>query len=153
MKKISRVIVVLLLSVMMISCNKELVKPYDHPFFYIHVAQASEINVQASRNEVVDYKVFFSTKLQYEPIKLQYEIIVGDGLKEGVDFEVLSNRSELVFKPGYFELPITIRWKANPLNPSANNYVIIRLLNNDKGITVGLPGPDKKQTELKINKI
>lgn len=153
MRRFLNIICIGLLSIMALSCNKELKQPYDHPFFYIHVNQVSSINVQASRNETLDYKVYLSTKLQYEPITLNYEIIVGDGLKEGVDFEVLTDKTKLVFKPGYFEMPITIKWISNPLNATKDNSIIIKLLSNDRNITVGLPGPDKNQAQLKINKI
>lgn len=135
------------------SCNKELLKPYDHPFFYIHVDQSSLINVQSTRNEMVNYKVFFSTKMQYEPVTLKYDILVGDGLREGVDFELVNTSKDLVFKPGFFEMPITIRWISNPIDATKDNSITIKLLSNDKDITVGLPGPDKNQTELKIVKI
>lgn len=142
-----------LCSILLLSCNKEMQTPYDNPFFYIHVNQASSINVQATRNETVDYKVYFSTKMQYDPITLNYEIIAGNGLVEGVDFEVVSSKTSVVFKPGYFEMPITIKWKANALDPTKDNSLTIQLLNNDKNITVGLPGPDKNQSKLTINKI
>jgi len=136
----------------MTSCNKEVSTPYDNPFFYIHVNQASEINVQAARSETVPYTVYFSTKLQYEPIDLTYEVIVGDGLKEGIDFELLNKENKLKFKPGYFEMPIEIRWIKNPIDETKDNSLTIKLLNNSKNLTVGLPGPDKKQSSLKIVK-
>lgn len=151
-----RIINILCISVVLLftsSCNKELITPYDHPFFYIHLNQASMVNVQSTRNETIDYKVYFSTKMQYEPITLKYEVIVGNGLQEGVDFELINAVKELVFKPGYFEMPISIRWKSNPIDASKDNSVTIKLLSNDKNITIGLPGPDKHQTELKIVKI
>ena len=151
-----RILNILCISVVLLitsSCNKELITPYDHPFFYVHSNQASQINVQANRNEVVDYKVFFSTKMQYEPITLKYEVIVGKGLQEGVDFELINTTKELVFKSGYFEMPISIRWKSNPIDATKDNSITIKLLSNDKNITIGLPGPDKNQTELKIVKI
>lgn len=135
------------------SCNKPLVTPYDHPFFYIHLNNTSEITIQASRNETVDYKVYFSTKQQFEAIALTYTIVVGDGLKEGVDFEVLTPKDPLVFKPGFVEMPIRIKWISNPIDASKDNSVTIKLLTNDKNITVGMPGPDKKQSSFKIVKI
>lgn len=153
MRKVLNILVACVLSLITLSCNKELATPYDHPFFYIHVNNASQINLQATRNETVDYKVFFSTKMQYEPVTLKYEVIVGNGLQEGVDFELVNTSKELIFKPGYFEMPITIKWKSNTLDNSKDNSVIIRLVSNDKNITIGMPGPDKKQAELKIVKI
>lgn len=136
-----------------VSCNKELETPYDHPFFYIHQNNDSEITVQSNRNEPVDYKVYFSIKSQFEPVTLTYEIIVGEGLTEGVDYEILNPSSSLLFKPGYVEMPITIRWINHPIQEGKDNTLIIRLLSNDKDITIGMPGPDHKQSSLKITKI
>ncbi len=153
MKSILYKCFVFLVSLSMLSCDKEMHAPYDNPFFYIHVNQASSINVQSTRNETVDYKIYFSTKMQYEPITLNYEIVVGNGLQEGADFEVLSNKNSIVFKPGFFEMPVTIKWKSNPIDVTKDNSLTIKLLSNDKKIGVGLPGPDKNQSQLKIIKI
>ncbi|MEJ5056301.1 hypothetical protein [Sphingobacterium sp. MYb382] len=143
----------MLLSLLFASCNKELATPYDHPFFYIHVKKASEVQVQTARNETVEYPVYFSTKQQYEAITLDYEVIVGDGLKAGVDFELLNTGTSLVFKPGFVEMPIRIRWISHAVDPAKDNTIRIKLLKNDKQITIGLPGPDANQSELKIIKI
>ncbi|MCA5006625.1 hypothetical protein [Sphingobacterium bovistauri] len=153
MKNIITIFIMSVMTVFVTSCNKELHTPYDHPFFYIHVGQASQVNVQATRDETVEYKVYFSAKMQYDPITLKYDIIVGNGLQEGIDFELLSSSKELVFKPGYFEIPISILWKKNPIDISKDNSITIKLISNDKDITIGLPGPDKNQSELKIVKI
>jgi len=153
MKNVVSILILSLFIALNISCNKELHTPYDHPFFYIHLNQASTMNVQATRNETIDYKVYFSTKIQYDVITLKYDVIVGNGLQEGVDFELVSSTKELVFKPGYFEMPISIRWKNNPIDPAKDNTVTIKLISNDKNITIGLPGPDKNQSEFKIVKI
>lgn len=153
MKRYIHILYICLLSSALAGCNKEMHTPYDNPFFYTHVNQSSSVNVQATRNETIDYKVYFSAKLQYDPITLNYELIVGDGLIEGKDFEVLSPKNVIVFKPGYFEMPITIKWIANAIDATKDNSLTIRLLNNDKNIIIGLPGPDKNQSELKINKI
>ncbi|WP_293887718.1 MULTISPECIES: hypothetical protein [unclassified Sphingobacterium] len=141
------------ISLLFLACNKELETPYDHPFFYIHQNNVSEITVQANRNESVDYKVYFSTKTQFEAIEVDYEVVAGEGLKAGVDFEVVNTGSSLLFKPGVVEMPIKIRWINHPVEEGKDNTLTIRLLRNDKNITLGLPGPDHKQSSLKITKI
>ncbi|SJN49722.1 hypothetical protein FM120_23975 [Sphingobacterium faecium PCAi_F2.5] len=50
-------------------------------------------------------------------------------------------------------MPITIRWINHPIQEGKDNTLIIRLLSNDKDITIGMPGPDHKQSSLKITKI
>jgi hypothetical protein len=50
-------------------------------------------------------------------------------------------------------MPITIRWINHSIEEGKDNTLTIRLLRNDKNITLGLPGPDHKQSSLKITKI
>lgn len=153
MTKVKNIILLLLLVLTVTACNKEMATPYDNPFFYIHVNNSETVNIQYNRSGVVDYKVYLSSKSQFETINLQYAFEIGDGLKEGVDFEILSPSRSLIFSPGVIERTISIRWISHPLDASKNNTLTIKLLGNDKGINIGLPGPDKKQSSLKFIKI
>ncbi|RWU04858.1 hypothetical protein [Pedobacter chitinilyticus] len=142
----------LLLSITMLSACKDEFEPYDHPFFHIHVANRSTVEVAADRNDQTDYKVYFSTKLQFEPVDLKYEVIVGNGLLAGRDFELITQGNTLNFPNGIFERPVTIKWIAAPVDATKNNTITIRLLSNSKNYTIGLPGPDQLQKELIITK-
>lgn len=134
------------------ACNKEVAVPYDNPFFYIHVNNSSLVRIQADRNQLVEYKVYLSSKLQFEPINLQYSVVPGDGLKEGVDYEVVTQGRTLLFNPGVTERSVSIKWISNPIDPGKDNYLRIHLLSSDKNIGIGLPGPDKLQSTLNILK-
>ncbi|WP_228098747.1 hypothetical protein [Pedobacter sp. MC2016-24] len=134
------------------SCAKDEVKPYDHPFFHIMVDNKGEIDVLSNRKDTVDYKVYLSAQLQFEPITVQYEVQVGDGLKEGRDFDLITEGTTLTFPQGIFERPVRIAWKESTLDPAKNNTLIIRLLSNSKNFTMGLPGPDQLQKQLVITK-
>lgn len=142
----------LLLSVTLFSACKDEFEPYDHPFFHIHVNNSANVVVAADRNDQIDYKVYFSTKLQFEPIDLKYEVVVGNGLLAGRDFELITQGNTLNFPNGIFERPVTIKWIAAPVDATKNNTIIIRLLSNSKNYTIGLPGPDQLQKELIITK-
>lgn len=133
------------------ACKDEF-QPYDHPFFHIHVNNSANVVVAADRNDQVDYKVYFSTKLQFEPVDLKYEVVVGNGLLAGRDFELITQGNTLNFPNGIFERPVTIKWIAAPVDPTKNNTITIRLLSNSKNYTIGLPGPDQLQKELIITK-
>lgn len=146
-----KMLVLMFLSTAMLSCKDEFV-PYDNPFFHIHVGNRSTVEVLTDRNDQVDYKVYFSTKLQFEPVELKYEVIIGDGLQSGRDFVLITQGNTLNFANGIFERPITIKWIAAPVDPTKNNTIIIRLLSNSKNYTIGLPGPDQLQKELIITK-
>jgi hypothetical protein len=133
------------------ACKDEF-EPYDHPFFHIHVGNSASVVVATDRNDQVDYKVYFSTKLQFEPVDLKYEVVVGNGLLAGRDFELITQGNTLNFPNGIFERPVTIKWIAAPVDATKNNTIIIRLLSNSKNYTIGLPGPDQLQKELIITK-
>lgn len=134
------------------SCAKDEVKPYNNPFFHIMVDNKGEIDVLANRKDTANYNVYLSAQLQFEPIDVQYDIQVGDGLKEGRDFELITKGNTLTFPQGIFQRPVRIAWKESPLDPAKNNTLIIRLLSNSKHFTMGLPGPDQLQKQLVITK-
>lgn len=134
------------------ACNKEEVSPFDQPFIHIHHNNADRIQVQANRLEEVNYRVFLSSVLQYEPTTVSFEITHGDGLAAGRDFEVMTAGRTLLFAPGIFEMPIRIKWLRNPVDPAKDNSLRIQLTDNDRGFTLGLPGPDKLQSSLTITK-
>ncbi|MDR6784066.1 hypothetical protein ABIE26_002545 [Pedobacter africanus] len=139
-------------AIMMVSsCKKESV-PYNNPFFHINVDNKSSIEVLSNRKDTVDYKVYLSAQLQFEPIDLQYEVKVGDGLQDGRDFTLITTGNKLTFPQGIFERPIRIAWKESVLDPAKDNTITIRLISNSKNYTIGLPGPDQLQRQLIITK-
>ena len=134
------------------SCSKQEFEPYKVPFFHISVDNKSTVEVLSNRRDAVDYKVYLSAELQFDPIVVQYEVIVGNGLLAGRDFELITTGTSLNFPQGIFERPITIAWKESPVDPAKDNTIKIRLLSNSKNYTMGLPGPDQLQRELIITK-
>ncbi|MFD2554251.1 hypothetical protein [Sphingobacterium tabacisoli] len=143
-----QIFTLLLTGLFFTACNKDEAVPYDHPFFYIHVNNSDEVRIAADRNETQSYSVYFSGKKQFETMTLDYEIIMGNGLQEGRDFELLSSSRTLEFKPGIVEMPIQIRWLPHAIASEKNNNLTIRLISNNKNYTIGLPGPDRLQSSL-----
>lgn len=133
------------------SCSKDN-EPFDHPFFHINFENRSAVEVLKNRRDTVEYKVYLSAKLQFEPVELRYEIVTGDGLQEGRDFELLTKGNTMNFSPGIFERPIRIAWKQADLDTTKNNTLTVRLLSNSKNYTIGMPGPDGLQRELVFTK-
>ena len=74
------------------------------------------------------------------------------GLTEDVDYKVVTTANPLVFLPGINDMPIRIRWLKNPVDPTKDNTVTIRLTGNSKGYNLGFPGPDHVQSEVVIEK-
>jgi hypothetical protein len=145
--------VMFLLAAFCTSCGMNENPPYDLKFFHIMVNETSLVNVSSKANMIGTYNVYMSTPATNETVTLMYELIVGDGLTEGVDFRLLNTGNSLTFLPGIYDMPIRIQWMANPVDPTKDNTLKIRLVSNDKGYAIGLPGPDHLQSVLTITKI
>lgn len=135
------------------SCGLNENPPYDLKFFHIMVNEASSVTVSAKANMVGTYNVYMSAPATNETVTVTYEVIVGDGLKEGVDYRLLNKENSLTFLPGIYDMPIRIQWMPNPVDPAKDNTIKIRLISNDKGYSIGLPGPAQNQSVLTITKI
>lgn len=101
------------------------------------------VSVNASRNKFT------------EPIVIEYEMILGDGLKEGVDFKLqASTASPLTFEPGTYDLPVRILWLKNPdFDGSKDNSLRIRLKSSSlEGMVMGYPGPGEVRREFSFLK-
>lgn len=141
----------ILLVLLMPSCSKESV-PYDTPFIHINFENKSLIDVLSNRKDTVDYMVYLSSELLFEPVNVQYEIKLGDGLEEGRDFVLLNESKGLNFPQGIFERPVRIAWKDVPVDATKDNRLTISLISNSKNFILGLPGPDQLQKQLIITK-
>nr|WP_320059082.1 hypothetical protein [uncultured Bacteroides sp.] len=148
-----RLIILLGALCFLVSCNEEERTSYDYPFVYIaSESGASKAVVGSNVNNINTYSVYLSSKPLAENVEVFYEMVVGNGLKQGVDFELVTKGASLVFLPGIYDMPIRIRWKPNKVDESKDNTITIRLLGNSLDLTLGLPGPDGLQKELVIEK-
>ena len=128
-------------------------EPYDHPFVHIMSdGGASRVTVNSDVNNVNSYNVYLSSKALTKNLVVNYEILIGDGLQAGRDFELVTQGNSLTFLPGIYDMAVRIRWKPNKVDPTKNNTLTIRLTGNSMDFTLGLPGPDGLQRELVIEK-
>ena len=134
------------------SCKKSQFEPFNEPFFHINVENRSTVEVLANRKDTVDYKIYLSAELQFEPVDLNYEVKVGDGLEEGRDYSLITKGNKFTFPAGIFERSVRIAWLENSVDTAKDNTITIRLLSNSKNYTIGMPGPDGLQSELVITK-
>lgn len=137
----------------LVACHKDASEPYDRPFIHIMKNGLSAVSVSAQGTSVETYLVYLSSKALTENLTVDFEIIAGDGLTSGVDYEAVTSGSQLVFPPGIYEMPVRIRWLKNPVDESKDNTLKIVLVGNSMGFTLGLPGPDGKQKEFVITKV
>lgn len=135
------------------ACDKHTEVLFDTPFVSISDEQrgSSTQYISKDANNLlsplwVDINV--SSNRFTEDISIEYEIIVGDGLKEGEDFVIQSTtRSPLVFKKGTYNMPIRILWKKTPFDPEKNNTLEIKLVSSSlEDMLIGYPGPSRKRS-------
>lgn len=153
MKAITNLGFLLFTMIILVSCHKDEVTPFDEPFVHIMRNEQSSTTINANRRDVVSYYIYFSSKPITEDLEVDYSVEPGDGLVEGRDYELLTTENPLVFPSGIYRRPIQIRWMENDLDPSKDNTLTITLEGNNLGVATGLPGPDNRQSEFIIRKV
>jgi len=142
------------------SCEKHQEVYFDTPFVRIEDASGlANMTIDHTLDNVLtEIRVVVSASSKYftEPITVEYEVIVGDGLQEGVDFRIqASHRSPLTFSPGTYTLPIRVIWyKSDAYDPSKDNTLKFRLTSTSiPEMLMGVPGPDHKRSEFIFNQL
>lgn len=125
---------------------------FDTPFIRIAYQESDQITITSNTNKVYTYYVYLSSKPLNSNLSVEYDIEVGDGLVEGVDYQVLTKGSTLTFLTGIYSMPIRIQWLPHTVDVTKDNSVRIVLKSNSLGINIGLPGPDQNQSTLTITK-
>lgn len=136
-------------------CERHTEVFFDTPFVRIEEANGGSSMVidPTLDNVLTEIRVVVSASKNYftAPITVDYEVIVGDGLKEGTDFKIQSShRSPLTFDPGTYSLPIRVIWyKSTAFDPSKDNTLTLRLTAASvPEMLLGIPGPDGKKKEF-----
>ncbi len=123
---------------------------YDNPFVYFDGAAA--VSVDASGQVLRTYNLKLSAKAQTEPVKVKLSYTVGDGLKEGVDYSIVTS-DNISFLPGIYTMPVRIQWLRNSLDESKDNTLTVRIESCDReDVTLGIPGPAENGRSIKFTK-
>ena len=138
---------------MLTACGDDGPEAFDQPFVRIAAPNGSSSQIVLTNARVVNtYTVYLSSRPITDSLEVNYEIIVGDGLVEDVDYKVVTTQNPLKFLPGIYDAPIRVRWLKHDVDPTKDNTMTIRLTGNSKGYTLGFPGPDQVQSQVKIEK-
>lgn len=129
----------------------------DAPFVYIVDANGlgkSEVWALAE-GLTTDYYIKLSSGTRDEELTVRFEIVPGNGLREGVDYTILSPSSDqVVFTPGLYDRSVRIRWIPHAIDPSKDNTLTISLTEvSDQKVFVGFPGPTQKNANYVITKV
>lgn len=138
---------------MLSGCNDD--RPlFDTPFVYIldeYGGSTSEVNSLATF--VATYTVYLSSHTPNRDIVVDYDIIVGKGLVENVDYRIIpSSTSPLIFPNGVYQMAIRIEWLRNPTDDSKENTLQVVLTETSDDITIGMPGKTKRFSSHTITK-
>lgn len=154
--RIAGVFYLLLLSftpLLLSNCGDDGPDVFDQPFVRITTPAGTSNQVVLTNVRAVNtYTVYLSSRPVTDSLEVNYEIIVGNGLQEDVDYKVVTTQNPLVFLPGIYDVPVRIRWLKNPVDPTKDNTLTIRLTGNSKGYNIGFPGPDRVQSQVTIEK-
>ena len=149
MKRVIKIAMIVLAATALWSCYEE-PQPLDKPFVYIMDEMGGgNMEISAKGNNILsDLRVYLSCKKFTEPIVVHYDVIIGDGLKEGVDFVIQSTtKSPLTFKPGTYDLPVRVQWKKSEnFDPTKDNTITFAITNVESELGefhIGYLGPDK----------
>jgi len=105
-------------------------------------------------NYVATYYVGLVSPILDSPLTVNYEIIVGDGLKEHVDYELQSDKKYVTIARGIWKMPIRIKYLKHTVDETKDNTITIRLTGcSDESINVGYPGPSAKFSTHVVTKI
>lgn len=137
---------------------------FDTPFAYIFDNTGGSSTTIDSRfgkgveSVLTELKVSISVSDKYfsEPVTIEYEVIAGDGLKEGIDYKIQpSTASPLTFSQGTYSLPVRIMWlKTDSPDKAKDNTLTIKLSGSSvPEMVFGYPGPSQRGLSFVYTKI
>jgi len=154
--KAIRYILVLAALLMAASCSD---RPDDLYFKDFFVCVQDENGVSSSRvlassnNLVMTYYFQLVSEKRDTPLKVDFDIIVGDGLTEGVDYVLQRDIRSIEFEPGVYKKPFRINYLSHAVDPSKDNTITIKITGvSDSGVRIGYPGPNAKFSNHVIEK-
>ena len=131
------------------ACNKYVT--YTDSFVAFDSAKSSAVSVDAEGEFQGSYAVHLTGEKPNFPVTVTFEVTCGDGLKEGLDYEVATSGGKITFLPGIYDNVIKINWLPHDIDPDKDNTVTISLVDAG-GVTLGMPGPDKLMKSVTIRK-
>lgn len=134
------------------SCSKHNFVIFTDAFVAFQTDKSSSTIVDSEGTFTGTYYVHLTAPKPDEAIYVEFSVTPGSGLKEGVDYNVLTTGS-LRFLPGIYDNQVKIEWLSHPVDKSLDNTVTIRLDScTNTNVTLGVIGPDEKNRSIVISK-
>lgn len=146
-----RIILIIAAMLSLASCSKFV--EFKDFFIAFSPGTSDPTSISEAGTITCAYYVHYAGTLPDEASVVTFSVTPGDGLKEGVDYEIVTKGGKLNFLPGIYNLPIRIRFLPHELDPGKDNSLVLRLeeCSNDR-LTLGYPGPAENNREIKIIK-
>ena len=123
--------------------------------FFVYVMDetnsASSRVLSTANNLVVTYSFYLVSETLKEPLTVNFDVIIGDGLSEGTDFIFQTESRSVTFEPGVYKKPFRILYKNHAVDPTKDNTIqLVITSTSDPDIIIGYPGPKHKYDRHKI---
>lgn len=142
-----------------VSCSKQEYIVYDNPYVYVVWADDASMSetstILAKANGAVrTYNICLSSKKRDTPLSVNYEILHGNGLEPGVDYETASEKGSVTFAPGTYVASLEIKFLRHTVQKDNDNTLTIRLTGASvDNMTIGMPGETPKNAFHTIKKV
>ena len=147
-----RYVALMLGALLLCGCDINDLKQFTDYYMAFDISRSSTTTVNEAGEFAGSYAIHFCTAKRDETVSVNVEVIPGDGLRENVDYKVITSTS-VKFAPGVYDKTFTIQWLPNTLDASKDNTLTLRLSDcSVNSVTLGVPGPDEKYRSLKIYK-
>lgn len=134
------------------SCEKNDYVIYDQSFVTFTYTNSSSVSVDATGSFDAQYYLHLSSPALDENLEVTVEVIPGDGLAEGVDYELITS-GNVIFYPGIYDVPFRLRWLSHEIDGSKDNSLTLRISGCSMDeVILGMPGPDESMREITIYK-
>ena len=143
----------LIVSLLLVSgCHLNDFKQFTDYYIAFDLSKSSTTTVNEAGEFAGSYSLHFCTAYMDDAVTVTVEVIPGDGLQEGLDYELVTGKS-VKFAPGVYDKVFTIKWLPHTLDRSKDNSLTLRLAEcSDESIILGVPGPSENFRSIKINK-
>jgi len=156
MKKVLSIIVCAFAAIVISGCEDNLHIVFTDYYVCIKDENESEKSTVSAEidGEVFTYYVSLVSTPLDEDLLIDYEVIAGDGLVEGVDYKMQRSTRTLTMTKGVYKVPVRVIFYKHQLDPNKDNTLTIRLTGTSKeSLTIGYPGPSKKFSQHVITKV
>ncbi len=134
------------------SCNKNNFIIFTDAFVAFQPDKSSSTIIDCEGTFTATYYVHLTSPKPSEAIYVDFSVTPGSGLKEGVDYNVVTT-GRLRFLPGIYDNQVKIEWLSHPIDKSEDNTLTISLDScTNPDVCLGVIGPDQKNRTIVISK-